>query len=164
MPFPFVTLASYLSWMEQWTLKSVFLSLKNVFCCKLKFESIKVIGFFYKIAHHDILLRRSSRNVLQNEVKLLSWAGNSPDTNPIENLWYLLEEEIHSVPIINKYVLIESVIHVWLHSFKIKVERINLIKSMPRLVEALINTKGGQTNYWLLFYSIFLSICAFLFE
>ena len=51
------------------------------------------------------------------------------------------------MPIINKYVLIESVIHVWLHSSKIKEERINLIKSMPRRVEALINANGGQTKY-----------------
>ena len=30
--------------------------------------------------------------IAMNEVKVLPWAGNSPDMNPIENLWELLKK------------------------------------------------------------------------
>ena len=102
------------------------------------------------IFHHDSAPCHAVKKVkswcAKNEVKLLSWVGNSPDMNPIENLWYFLKEEIHSVPITNKNVLIEKLIHVWFHSPKIKEECINLIKSMLRRGKALIKAKGGQTK------------------
>ena len=57
--------------------------------------------------------------IAKNNVQVLPWAGNSPDMNPIENLWELLKEEIHSVPITTKTALIERLIHVWFHPEKI---------------------------------------------
>lgn len=85
--------------------------------------------------------------IAKNNVKVLPWAGNSPDMNPIENLWDLLKEEIHSVPITTKTALIERLIHVWFHSEKIKDHCTNMIKSMPHRVKALLKAKGGQTKY-----------------
>ncbi|XP_065684059.1 transposable element Tcb1 transposase isoform X1 [Hydra vulgaris] len=83
----------------------------------------------------------------QNAVQVLPWPGNSPDMNPIENLWDILKNEIHQIPITTKSQLIERLIHVWFHSTKIKFLCKSLIESMPHRVKALILAKGGQTKY-----------------
>lgn len=83
----------------------------------------------------------------QNGVRVLPWAGNSPDMNPIENLWDVLKNEIHEVPITNKTKLIERLIRVWFHSAKIKELCQTYISGMPRRVQALLSAKGGQTKY-----------------
>lgn len=83
----------------------------------------------------------------ENDVKLLPWAGNSPDMNPIESLWSILKDEIHDVPITTKRDLIERLIHVWFHSDKIRNLCRTLIVGMPRRVRALKLAKGGPTDY-----------------
>lgn len=83
----------------------------------------------------------------QNNVQLLSWAGNSPDMNPIEGLWDELKDEIHQVPITNKTQLIERLIHVWFHSEKIRELCESYICGMPKRIQALLSAKGGHTKY-----------------
>ena len=82
-----------------------------------------------------------------NKIKVLKWPGNSPDMNPIESMWNQLKDEIHNVPITTKVQLIERLIQVWFHSPKIRKMCQDLIKGMPKRVEALKNAKGGQTKY-----------------
>ena len=82
-----------------------------------------------------------------NKIKVLKWPGNSPDMNPIESMWNQLKDEIHNVPITTKVQLIERLIQVWFHSPKIRKMCQDLIKGMPKHVEALKNAKGGQTKY-----------------
>jgi hypothetical protein len=83
----------------------------------------------------------------KNKINVLKWPGNSPDMNPIENLWEVLKNEIHSEPITTKIELIERLIHVWFHSTKIRTLCRDLIESMPRRIDALKAAKGGQTKY-----------------
>ena len=82
-----------------------------------------------------------------NKIKVLKWPRNSPDMNPIESMWNQLKDEIHNVPITTKVQLIERLIQVWFHSPKIRKMCQDLIKGMPKRVEALKNAKGGQTKY-----------------
>jgi hypothetical protein len=82
-----------------------------------------------------------------NGIQLLSWPGNSPDMNPIESLWCILKNEIHSVPITTKQRLVERLIEVWFRSDTIKEMCKNLIRGMPNRVKALKAAKGGQTKY-----------------
>ena len=82
-----------------------------------------------------------------NKIKVLKWPGNSPDMNPIESMWNQLKDEIHNVPITTKVQLIERLIQVWFHSPNIRKMCQDLIKEMPKRVEALKNAKGGQTKY-----------------
>ena len=82
-----------------------------------------------------------------NKIKVLKWPGNSPDMNPIESMWNQLKDEIHNVPITTKVQLIQRLIQVWFHSPKIRKMCQDLIKGMPKRVEALKNAKGGQTKY-----------------
>ena len=74
-------------------------------------------------------------------------AGNSPDMNPIENLWESLKNEIHSEPISTKRELIQKLINVWFHSEKNSRFCKNFIECMPERIKALKSSKGRQTKY-----------------
>ncbi|CAG4946588.1 unnamed protein product [Parnassius apollo] len=65
------------------------------------------------------------------KVKVLDWPGNSPDLNPIENLWQKMKREISRELITNKRKLIERLIDVWHKSESIKINCSNVSKVCP---------------------------------
>jgi transposase len=79
--------------------------------------------------------------------KILKWAAQSPDLNPIENLWTHLDNKVRKrspLPL-NKNELIKVVQEEWRN---LPIEYIQaLIGSMPRRVEATIKAKGWHTKY-----------------
>ena len=50
----------------------------------------------------------------------LAMTRNSPDLNPIENIWELVKREIAKEAITTKRRLIEKLIQVWYHNPRIK--------------------------------------------
>jgi transposase len=82
-----------------------------------------------------------------NNIPVLPWPGNSPDMNPIENLWELVKRRVSENIITTKKDLIEKLIAVWHRDPEVAVMAANCIKSMPRRVEALLKAKGGSTKY-----------------
>lgn len=80
-------------------------------------------------------------------IRVLDWPGNSPDLNPIENLWAILKNRLKKHTITTKQQLIEKVLHYWSRDPKIPQSLANLIESMPRRMEAVISAKGGNTKY-----------------
>lgn len=79
-------------------------------------------------------------------VEVLEWPGNSPDLNPIENLWELMKREIGKEKITNKRALIERLIEVWHRSETIQNNCLKCIQSMPQRVKAVISARGGVTK------------------
>jgi transposase len=82
----------------------------------------------------------------ENGVKLLEWPGNSPDLNPIENLWARLKKLVSQRRPSNKQELIEAIIHCWNHVITVE-ELQQLVNSMPRRCKAVIAAKGYPTKY-----------------
>ena len=82
-----------------------------------------------------------------NKIRVLKWLENSPDMNPIENLWSILKDEIHAEPITIKKELIQRLIKVWFHSDKIISNCKTLIESMPNRNKDERPSKEGQTKY-----------------
>lgn len=100
---------------------------------------------------HDSAPCHKARSVTaflaDKNVRVLPWPGNSPDMNPIENLWELTKREVAKEVITTKQQLIEILIRVWHHSSNIQHNAKVCIESMPRRLEAVIAAKGGITKY-----------------
>lgn len=79
-------------------------------------------------------------------VKVLNWPGNSPDLNPIENLWARLKKLVAQRRPSNKRELIEAVVASWFHVIQPQ-DLQKLVDSMPRRCQAVINAKGYPTRY-----------------
>lgn len=81
----------------------------------------------------------------KNHVNVLEWPSQSPDLNPIEHLWAVLDREIGPRKLSKKDDLKLEITNAW--------ERINkdvskkLVESMPKRLQAVITAKGGPTKY-----------------
>lgn len=88
------------------------------------------------------------KNYLESEgITVLDWPGNSPDMNPIENLWGILKQRLYGQTIKTKNELIREIINAWHRDASIVPTCERLIDSMPQRIAALIEAKGGHTNY-----------------
>ena len=83
----------------------------------------------------------------ENNLRMLTWPAQSPDLNPIENLWAEVKKSIRAYkkPPSNLSVLDRYVKKAWQKIPKCTIE--NLIDSMPRRIQAVIAAKGGPTKY-----------------
>ena len=82
------------------------------------------------------------KNFLETQnVTLLDWPGNSPDLNPLENLWGILKRKIATDTVTTKQQLIVKVIDVWNRDPDIT----NTLHA--RRIAAVIAAKGGSTTY-----------------
>ena len=80
-------------------------------------------------------------------IKPLLWPAQSPDLNPIEHLWHHLKRRLagYETPPNGILDLWERVQDEW-DKIDPKVCQ-DLIQSMPRRVQAVIEAKGGSTKY-----------------
>jgi transposase len=81
-----------------------------------------------------------------NKITVLTWPGNSPDLNPIENCWSELKRKVADRKPQSKRQLQEVLINIWYHHLDITYIK-NLINSMPNRCAAVIKAKGGSTKY-----------------
>lgn len=83
----------------------------------------------------------------KEELSVLPWPGNSPDMNPIENLWAIVKQEMRKTNITTKVQLIETLIKIWHHNENIQNNCLNLVNSMPNRLKMLLKNKGMHTKY-----------------
>jgi transposase len=81
-----------------------------------------------------------------HNVNVLDWPGNSPDLNPIENLWARLKRLVSAKRPSNKAQLTEAVISSWFHTITLN-ELKALVNSMPRRCQAVIKCRGYPSKY-----------------
>jgi len=92
-----------------------------------------------------------------NHFKLVSWtwqwvhctkmASQSPDLNPIDHLWDLVEQELCALDVhpTNLHQLQDAILSIWANIFKEWFQ--HLVESMPRRIKAVLKVNGGQTQY-----------------
>ncbi len=79
-----------------------------------------------------------------NEFTLLKWPPQSPDLNPIEHLWDVVEREIHimDVQTTNLQQLCDAIMTIWT---KISEQCFqHLVESMTRRIKTVLKAKGVQ--------------------
>ena len=89
-----------------------------------------------------------AKEFLDNNVpEVMDWPSNSPDLNPIENLWDIVDTQIRKreTQLNNIDELTAIVIQEWNN---VSIDTIhNLIESMPWCIRAGIDAKGWHTKY-----------------
>lgn len=83
----------------------------------------------------------------RNEIEVMEWPAISPDLNPIEHLWDLLDRKIrnrHQAPR-TLQELGDALKEEWENIPQEEIQ--NLIGSMPRRCQAVIECRGGHTRY-----------------
>ena len=81
----------------------------------------------------------------EQEFNVLDWPPQSPDLNPIENVWAHVKSELDKQNITSKEMMRQRIQQIWANidgSFLQK-----LVDSMPRRVAAVIKNHGGATKY-----------------
>ena len=71
------------------------------------------------------------------------WPPNSPDLNPIENVWSILKERISEKNPLTKQQLIDVAQQEWDDIPQQQIQ--NIIKSLPSRLETVIRKKGDHT-------------------
>ncbi len=99
-------------------------------------------------------------------VTVLDWPANSPDLNPINNLWGIAERKMRDTRPNNADDLKAAIKAAWASITPEQCHR--LITFMPRRINAVIHAKGGPTKYWVhrnvrLLKSMFISVEHILF-
>ena len=80
-------------------------------------------------------------------ISLLDWPGNSPDLNPIENLWAIVKLEARKRDCTTLHKMTLAIIDIWFHDPKILQHCSKLVDSMPERVKEVIQKRGGHIKY-----------------
>jgi hypothetical protein len=78
-------------------------------------------------------------------IRSLNWPAQSPDLNPIENLWFILDQLCKNRKPANEEELFDRLKEEW-ESLPMGMMK-NLAESVPRRLQAAIDTKGFATKY-----------------
>jgi len=82
-----------------------------------------------------------------NEFTVVKWPPQSPDLNPIEHLWDVVEQELRVLDVHPTILhqLQDAIQSIWANISKVCFQ--HLVESMPRRIMAVLKAKGGQTQY-----------------
>jgi len=89
--------------------------------------------------------RTAQQWLRENQVTAMDWPPQSPDLNPIENLWDLLDRKRNEIHARNAAQLFQILTDAWASILPEDCQK--LINSMPRRLQAVIDANGGPINY-----------------
>ena len=80
-----------------------------------------------------------------NNIPLMDWPSQSPDLNPIENLWAILDKSCKTRRPNNEVELFQILQDAW-RALPVSLLD-DLVSSMPRRCQAVIDAEGRATKY-----------------
>lgn len=80
-------------------------------------------------------------------IQLIRWPGNSPDLNPIENVWAWMKRRLRDIPCTNMKQWREEITRLWVIKMADSQYLRNLVESMPRRLNEVIEREGATTGY-----------------
>lgn len=109
----------------------------------------KLYGENNFIFQHDLAPAHSAKTTASwfadHNITVLDWPANSPDLNPIENLWGITKKRVRDTCCKNAEELKAALKETWASITPQQCNR--LITSMPRRIDAVIRAKGAPTKY-----------------
>lgn len=78
-------------------------------------------------------------------VKTMAWPAQSPDMNPIENVWRELKKRVEYMKPTTKDELLAAIQHCWKEIDAEFCQK--LVESMPKRITEVIKARGGATKY-----------------
>ena len=109
----------------------------------------RLVGLYNGVFQQDNDPKHRSKKcqnfLRQQEIKLLPWPSQSPDLNPIENLWMKLDKDCKNRKCKNEDELFEVLKNAW-ENLDPKHLRA-LVDSMPKRCQAVIKNKGWPTKF-----------------
>ena len=105
--------------------------------------------------HHLILMEdntpvhnacASKAFLAKNSIRKLEWPAQSPDLNPIKNIWFILKSNIQQIYQPQKVPeMHEALQQAWADFPTSTLD--HLVESMPKRVSAVIKAEGGATQW-----------------
>ncbi len=80
-----------------------------------------------------------------NDINVIDWPAQSPDLNPIENVWAFIKQKLKNYEIKSRSFLIEKVTEIWGSISPNYIKR--LYDGMPKRLEMVIRNGGGHIPY-----------------
>ena len=96
--------------------------------------------------------KTTSTRFKDHGILVFDWPGNSPDHNPIENLWGNVKRKMQTARPNNAEELKSTIRATW--ALRTPEQCPQLIDSMPRCINAVIETKGVPAKYSVLYMLI----------
>ncbi|CAF3398923.1 unnamed protein product [Rotaria socialis] len=118
----------------------------NILQTELKRSMAKFLKKTKMIYQQDLAPWHTSGIVKEKITKLklnvLDWAPKSPDLNPIEMLWSIVDKKLASKPIYSRASLVERLQEEWDNIDQNLC--IKLVESMPERIQKCLKAKGGH--------------------
>lgn len=90
--------------------------------------------------------KKVSEWLRSNNIQVLDWPGNSPDLNPIENMWNIMKNKLQKCDTGSIPKLTEAIKILWVTDLSPEYCK-SLSDSMPKRIQDVIKAKGYSTKY-----------------